>query len=84
MLVEAHISAAATQQAYHHLMGVAQRYLIAVPTTSAFIVIKTQYWKQEPAFFKTYFGGSKGPYISHLRVSNKALTISFEELKNSK
>lgn len=83
MLVEAHISADATQQAYHHLMGVAQRYLIAVPTTSAFIVIKTQYWKQEPAFYKTYFRSNKGPYISHLRVSRKALTLSLEELKIS-
>lgn len=83
MLVEHYISVAATQGAYHRLIGLAQRYLIAVPTTSAFIVIKTQYWKQEPAFFKTYFHSNKGPYISHLRVSNKALTISFEALKNS-
>lgn len=84
MLVEHHISAAATQSAYHRLMGLAQRYLIAVPTTSAFIVIKTQYWKQEPTFEKTYFKRNKGPYISHLRVTSKALAISFEELKNSK
>lgn len=83
MLVSAHISAAASQHAYQQLMGKAQKYLIAIPTTSAFIVIKTQYWKQEPAFAKAYFKNRQGVYVSHLRVSSKALALSFEELKNS-
>lgn len=68
MLVDHHIPLSLTQDAFLTLYSAARDAMMLLPTSTAFIDIKTPFVRQDQAFRNLYLQAPNGTLISHIRV----------------